>query len=277
MRRALVIVALLAATARADVSGVYGVGFSAEFGNTYLPPTSSAGLSTTLRYREYAGKIGNWIIFISEMPAPPGGTSKSEVTDSYCHQGLCTVTVTTTTTPPSAAAVAQYDRDMSEFTDTKGAAILRGEMGQELTIDVTMQSLGGSASGFQLTLMRPIPRTGGLVSIGQYALGWRTFHDVKSHQVMATNGVLSSIEVTGDHTFGYVGIPIKIAGPLGTTGLGAHLQFDNNVYGWFLGDPSPIRAGVDWIGPHLMVQVEGVISGFRPDGGSINGSVTLAY
>nr|MBA3463254.1 hypothetical protein [Deltaproteobacteria bacterium] len=71
--RVLVILALLASTAHADISGVYGAAFSAEFGNTYLPPTAQAGLSTTLSYKEVGGKVGNWIIFISELPAPPRG------------------------------------------------------------------------------------------------------------------------------------------------------------------------------------------------------------
>jgi len=273
--RSLIILAILAGTAHADVTGVYGVGFSAEFGNTYLPPTAEAGLATTISYKEVGGKVGNWIIFLSEAPAPPAGTSKT-TTDTTCYQDFCTIRETTTTTPPTEAEVRQWEADMSEFSATKGAAILRGEMGQSLSIDVTMRSLGGNASGFMLKLMRPIPKTGGVVSIGQYALGWLTYHDVKSHKVLAMNGVLSSMEVTGDHTFGYVGLPIRIAAPV-TRSFGAHLQFDNNIYGWFLGDASPIRAGVEWVAPHVMVQVEGVISGFRPDGGSISGSVTLAY
>ncbi len=274
--RALVIIALLAGTAQADVTGVYGVGFSADFGNTYLPPTARAGLSTTLSYREYAGKIGNWIIWISEVPAPPSGSSKTEVTDTVCSQGYCTVYETTTYTPPSAEAVREWESNMSEFSDTKGAAILRGEMGQELTIDLTMRSLGGDTSGFMLKLMRPIPGTDGHVMIGQYALGWLTYHDVKSRKVVATNGVLTSMEVTGDHTWTYVGLPIRVNVPLNSS-FGAHLQFDNNIYGWFLGDASPIRAGATWIGPHVIVEVEGVISGVRPDGGSLKGSVSVAF
>ncbi|CAN5688548.1 hypothetical protein BH11MYX3_BH11MYX3_29780 [soil metagenome] len=274
--RALVIVALLASVAHADVSGVYGVGFSADFGNTYLPPTAHAGLSTTLSYREYHGKIGNWIIFLSEAPAPPSGSSKTETSEPICGGGYCTVYETTTYTPPSAEAVRQWESNMSEFSATKGKAILAGQMGQELTIDVTMRSLGGDASGFMLKLMRPLPGSNGLVMIGQYALGWLTYHDVKSRKVVATNGVLSSVEVTGDHTFTYVGLPIRVQVPIGGA-FGAHLQFDNNIYGWLLGDASPIRAGASWIGPHTIVQVEGVISGFRPDGGSLNGSVSVAF
>jgi hypothetical protein len=274
--RSLFILALLAGTAHADVQGVYGLGIGADYGTTYLPPTAEAGLSTTITYREYAGVVGNWLLFIGEAPAPPMSTSKSESTEE-CHQGYCTITTTTTTTHPSQAEVDAWQDAMNEYTATKGAAMLRGEMGQELTIDVTMRSLGGNASGFKLQLFRPIPDTGGLVMIGQYALGWLTYHDVKSHQVMAENGVLSSKEVMGDHTWGYVGMPIRIGTSFGAQSrFGAHLQFDNNIYGWFLGDASPIRAGVEWIGPHVMMKVEGVVSGFRPDGGSINGSVTLA-
>ena len=275
--RSLVILALLAGSAHADVEGIYGLGIGAEYGTTYLPPTAGAGLSTTLTYREYAGKLGNWILFIGDAPAPPMSTSKSE-SSTECHQGYCTITTTTTTTHPSEAEVAAWEQEMNEYSATRGAAMLRGEMGQLLQIDVTMRSLGGNASGFVLRLFRPIPGLPKAIMIGQYGLGFLTYHDVTSRKVTAANGVLSSMDVMGDHTWTYAGMPIRIGGSFGDNSrFGAHLQFDNNIYGWFMGDASPIRAGIQWIGPHVMLEVQGVISGFRPDGASLSGSVTLAY
>ena len=269
--RALAIVCLLAGAAHADVRGTYAFGVTGEYGTAYLPPTAGAGTATTISYKEYAGVVGNWILFIGSAPAKPMSVTKT----SYETVGD-TVYEVKTTYHPSQAAIDQWEKDVEEYAATKGKAILAGEMGQSLYIDVTARGLGGNASGFKLQLFRPIPGSNGMLQIGQYGLGWLTFHEVTSKKVVAEGGVLRAMDVVGEHTWRYVGMPIRLQVPFGSTGGGMHLQFDNNILGLFFDDASPIRLGSQWVLPYVIVGVEGVISGLRPDGYSINGSITVA-
>lgn len=276
---ALVIVVGLGAQARpAAAQAVYRLGAGAEVGNAYLPPTAGAGLTTSLSYREHGGLLGNILMVIAEAPARPSSTSTTTY-ETSCVGAVgdqtCTLYETTVTMPPSAAAVEAWERDMAAWGPSRGAAILRGELGQELQIDIPLRALGGSTTGVMLRLYRPIGSSGHL-SVGQFALGWLTFHDVTTREVMATATELRATDKVADHTYKYVGLPVRVQAPIGRTGFGVHAQLDLNVLSIVTDDPSPVRAGVQWVGPHVIVTVDGVASGLRLDAGSIAAEVTLA-
>ncbi len=109
------------------------------------------------------------------------------------------------------------------------------------------------------------------------AFGWLTFHDVHTRVSTATPTEITSMEKVSDVTYKYVGMPIRVEGPIGLTGFGVHLQLDLNIPSLILDQPSPIRAGVQWFGYHLMIKVEAVVTGFRPDGASLATEVSLAF
>jgi hypothetical protein len=274
------IFALVLLVAPSADAGIYGLGVTGEYGNAYLPPTGEAGTTTMLTYHEHGGLLGAFLLFVGEAPAEPRA-STTTTTDLQCKSDgafqTCTTYEVTTTTTPSQAEIEQFHHDMDAWGPTVGAAIMRGEAGQELEIELPLRALGGNTSGFMLKLFRPIPGTRGILSVGQFAFGWMTFHDVKTRMVRASATELTATEQVGDHTFKYAGIPCRFQVPFGRTGFGAHLQFDFNLLSIVMDQASPVRAGAQWVGSHVMLSVEGVASGFRPDGASISAEAALAF
>lgn len=104
-----------------------------------------------------------------------------------------------------------------------------------------------------------------------------TFHDVKTRVLAGTPTELMTTERVADHTFKYVGSPRRFRIPIEDHGFGALVQFDRNWLSIVMPQPSPVRLGLQWVRSHAMLSVEGVVSGFRPDGASLSAEASLAF
>jgi hypothetical protein len=280
MTRLLLIASLVVAAtapARAD-GGFYGVGARVEYGTAYLPPTAGASTTTMIRYREIGGFLGNLLVLTASAPIKPEPSSRIETETSCSGSGSnksCTTATYEVTTYPSSKEIEDYEKKVAAWDPAVANAIMRGEAGQEVDLDIALRTLGGDTSGFIFRLGAPFLHWGP-VSM-KFALGWLTFHDVHTRIANATSTEIATMEKVSDFTYKYVGLPIRVQAPIGLTGLGVHLQVDLNIPSIVLDEPSPIRAGVQWFGYHLMITVETVVSGFRADGVSLASEVALAF
>lgn len=268
----------LAAAAAPARAGVYGIGVNGEYGNAYLPPTGGAMLSTSLHYEEYGGILLKLLLLASAPVKPEGSTTTSQ--EPFClGQGsdrTCTTVVVTTTTTPTAAELEDYERRLSAWDPAIAQSIMRGESGLELDLDIPMRSLGGDTSGFMAHVWYPIGWDGRL-SVGAAAFGWVTFHGVKSKEVQADPTEVRAVDKMSDVTYKYAGLPLRVQTAIGRSGLGAHVQLDLNILSLVLDQPSPIRAGLSWAGYHVLAKLEGVVTGYRPDGASVSAQVQLGF
>lgn len=269
------VIAVLAEVPCARAESAFGVGFATDYGTAMLPPASGSALTTAISIHEYGGPIGNAILFFMTAPWPTGSSTArtSYYTDDHGVAWVVTETVTDFSQSDLGIGTAKY----KDWKAAKGDGILRGDAGQELQIFIPLRQLGGDASGFMFKLMVPLGFTGGLLSIAALpAFGWINYEDVTQRRVSAAGGVLTATESVGNSRYEYVGFPIRFQTKLSDF-ASAHVQLDLNVFSLTDDQPSPIRAGVDFLVPHALLKVEAISSGLAPGGASLAAEAILAF
>lgn len=270
--------ALAASTARAD--GMYGAGIGVGYGTALVLPTSSSVTTTSLTYREVGGVVGNAILFVGSLPAC-GAPRTSTRWETSANGATYEITTTTTPTKEAKEICAGV---VKEWWETVGKRTLRGEMGQDLQLDIPLQQLGGNTSGVAFSLWRPLVWDGEFVPIlgegsqlwvAQFHLALLTFHNVTSRKALAEMGTIRTIEATTKQDFLMVGSGVRLHKML-SDNMRATLQIDLNAWSIVADEPSPVHLGIDMAAPHTMFHVEVVTSGINPNGYGINAGVILA-
>jgi hypothetical protein len=284
MTRALLIAATLATGC---AGGAYSMGYNAGYGATMAPATTSAGASTSIRYREYGGPIGKLILLLGTAPTPPGGTTSNVHTSTTCYSTYCEETTTYTYTPPSEEEMKDFEKRSADWSANVAPAILSGAIAMEVIIDYASTDLGGDTSGggFYMNERWQIRSLGffqGMsLSVGFGVAGY-TMHGRTRDVLMDTGTALVLTPVTEDISYFYLGSPVRLTGLI-TPRLGLYGQMDLNWQPLLAAaldereQPQIMRGGVQLWLPFFYVSGEAAVDGFRPDSLSITAEVGLAF
>lgn len=286
---ALIIAMAVAASA---CSGAYTLGYRAGYGSDMTPPTTSRGMNTSIRYRDYGGVLSKALLLLLTTPTPPTGTTSSRVVSSSttCGYTVCTRTTETevTYTPPSPAEMAAYEARAKDWAENVAPAILSGAFRAEAVVDIASTDLGGDTSGFMMALNFRIPVgkfpgfAGSHLSLGM-AGGKYTTHGREHKNVIddGTGGLVNET-LTSDVSMGYYGMPVKFTGLLSkrlATYVQADLNFQPLLARALDETPAPqiLRVGSQWFGPFFYVSGELSIDRMRIDSLTATAEVGLAF
>lgn len=276
----LALMALLATASAAHAdsdAGLYAIGARMEYGTTYLPAGADAGMSNFISYRDWNGIVSTIVTLLLPASTASPDPKTSTSVETICAGGgntSCGLYEVTRTTYPTRAELDAYDAGMRQW-DNIASAMQRGELGRDIQIDVASTAFGGTTSGAMMHLYHPLGDLGRYTSLG-VSFGYLRFHDIHSKKVVAVNGTLSTMEVVSDHTFGLAGLPLRVQVPLGG-GFTAHAVWEANVMALFFDDQSPLRAGFEWSGSHVVLSAEAQTSGFSAQGRSLNVGAWFAF
>ena len=285
-------VAFTVAVTSTACTGAYAVNYRVSRGADMAPANTDAGLTTSIRYRDYGGLLSKALLLVLSQPSAPRGTTetKSEVSTS-CGVSECTVTTTTTTTytPPTPEEMEAFGKRAQEWGDTVAPAILSGGFAAEAVVDLASQSLGGDTSGGMIGLNFRLPTDDFgpfLTSNLSLGLGYGnyTMHGRKHRLLRPTPAMdaLVQTESTEDLHYHYIGLPVRFTG-LVTRRLATYLQLDLNIQSivdGLEGDPANsqiVRLGITGFLPFVGVTLEVSADRLRTDSATVSAEVGVAF